>query len=68
MQGYDTTMMGGMNILPQYTAYFHLNQALRSFNIASNYTGGCLAVGVISPFPWHVSRRPDSPSAPVLSF
>lgn len=60
MQGYDTTMMGGMNILPQYTAYFHLTQALRSFNVASNYTGGCLAVGVISPFPF----RGTSPDAP----
>ncbi|KAI9149922.1 Lactose permease [Paramyrothecium foliicola] len=43
MQGYDVSMMGGMNILPQYTEYFELSDATRSLNIATNYVGGCLA-------------------------
>jgi MFS family permease len=45
MQGYDGSMMGGMNILPQYSDYFDLSDATRSLNIATNYIGGCLAVG-----------------------
>jgi hypothetical protein len=45
MQGYDGSMMGGMNIIPQYTEYFNLTDATRSLNVATNYIGGCLAVG-----------------------
>lgn len=44
MQGYDGAMMGGMNILPQYTEYFQLTTATRSLNIATNYVGGALSV------------------------
>ncbi|KAI6355907.1 hypothetical protein MCOR25_008063 [Pyricularia grisea] len=43
MQGYDTSMMGGMNIMPQYQEYFQLSDATRSLMIATNYVGGCLA-------------------------
>ncbi|KAK7936584.1 uncharacterized protein PG986_015022 [Apiospora aurea] len=42
-QGYDGSLMGGLNILPQYHEYFHLTNSLRSLNIAINYTGGSLA-------------------------
>jgi hypothetical protein len=48
MQGYDVSMMGGMNIIPQYSDYFHLSRATQSLNVATNYIGGCLAV--ISPY------------------
>lgn len=44
MQGYDASMMSGMNIMPQYDEYFHLSDATRSLMIATNYVGGCLAV------------------------
>ncbi|KAH0444365.1 hypothetical protein CcaCcLH18_00590 [Colletotrichum camelliae] len=40
---YDGAMMGGMNILPQYSEYFKLTTATRSLNIATNYIGGCLS-------------------------
>ncbi|KAL0935529.1 uncharacterized protein CTRU02_210120 [Colletotrichum truncatum] len=43
MQGYDVAMMGGMNILPQYTQYFQLSTATRSLNVATNYIGGALS-------------------------
>ncbi|KAH7312695.1 general substrate transporter [Stachybotrys elegans] len=43
MQGYDVSMMGGMNIIPQYSEYFELTDATMSLNIATNYIGGCLA-------------------------
>ncbi|KAH9438243.1 hypothetical protein MCOR02_001881 [Pyricularia oryzae] len=43
MQGYDASMMSGMNIMPQYDEYFHLSDATRSLMIATNYVGGCLA-------------------------
>ncbi|KAK2005885.1 MFS general substrate transporter [Colletotrichum eremochloae] len=43
MQGYDGAMMGGMNILPQYTEYFHLSTPTRSLNISANYVGGALS-------------------------
>ncbi|ORY62127.1 general substrate transporter [Pseudomassariella vexata] len=36
-------MMGGMNILPQYTEYFHLSTATKSLNTATFYIGGCMA-------------------------
>ncbi|KAK8076789.1 hypothetical protein PG994_004061 [Apiospora phragmitis] len=42
-QGYDGSLMGGLNILPQYREYFQLTNSLRSLNIATNYIGGSLA-------------------------
>ncbi|KAK8057963.1 hypothetical protein PG996_011900 [Apiospora saccharicola] len=42
-QGYDGSLMGALNILPQYRDYFQLTNSLRSLNIAINYIGGSLA-------------------------
>ncbi|KAK6850341.1 hypothetical protein PG995_014174 [Apiospora arundinis] len=42
-QGYDGSLMGGLNIMPQYREYFQLTNPLRSLNIAINYIGGALA-------------------------
>ncbi|CAN8105132.1 unnamed protein product [Discula destructiva] len=42
-QGYDGTMMGGLNIMPQYNDYFELTTATQSLNIATIYMGGCIA-------------------------
>lgn len=38
--------MGALNLMPQYRDYFQLNNSLRSLNIAINYIGGSLAVGI----------------------
>ena len=57
-QGYDGTLMGGLNILPQYKEYFQLTNPLRSLNIAINYIGGALAVIMAPPrfFHWEHAR------------
>ncbi|KAG8157847.1 hypothetical protein KVR01_012509 [Diaporthe batatas] len=36
-------MMGGLNIMSQYTDYFQLTTATRSLNVATIYIGGCIA-------------------------
>ena len=36
-------MMGGLNIMSQYTDYFQLTNATRSLNVATIYIGGCIA-------------------------
>lgn len=36
-------MMGGLNIMVQYTDYFQLTTATRSLNVATIYIGGCIA-------------------------
>ncbi|KAM0313571.1 hypothetical protein ACHAO8_005375 [Botrytis cinerea] len=41
--GYDGSMMNGLNILPSYTDYFHLNTATLSLNTAALWIGGAIA-------------------------
>ena len=38
--GYDGSMMNGLNILPSYTDYFNLNAATTGLNTASIFIGG----------------------------
>lgn len=38
--GYDGSMMNGLNILPSYTNYFNLNAATTGLNTASIFIGG----------------------------
>lgn len=40
--GYDGSMLNGLNILPSYTDYFHLNSATTGLNTASVFIGGFL--------------------------
>jgi len=56
--GYDGSMMNGLNILPSYTNYFNLNPATTGLNTASAFIGGFFGPifsGVISD---RLGRRP----------
>jgi len=56
--GYDGSMMNGLNILPSYNNYFHLNPATTGLNTASVFIGGFFGPifsGVISD---RLGRRP----------
>ncbi|TVY84968.1 Lactose permease [Lachnellula suecica] len=41
--GFDGSMMNGLNILPSYTDFFHLNTTTLALNTASVWLGGCIA-------------------------
>ncbi|TAQ90664.1 hypothetical protein B7494_g967 [Chlorociboria aeruginascens] len=56
--GYDGSMMNGLNILPSYTDYFNLNPATTGLNTASVFIGGVcgpLISGIMSD---RLGRRP----------
>lgn len=38
--GYNSSLMGSLNVMPTYSAYFHLTTATKSLNTAISYTGG----------------------------
>ncbi|KAF8956841.1 MFS sugar transporter-like protein [Flammula alnicola] len=56
--GYDASMINGLNILPSYTNYFHLNTATLALNTASIWIGGCLAGFCYGQFTDWIGRRP----------
>ncbi|KAI6901411.1 MFS general substrate transporter [Hortaea werneckii] len=41
--GYDGSMLNGLNILPEYTDYFHLTSATTGLQTSAVFIGGCLA-------------------------
>ncbi|PYH90755.1 hexose transporter [Aspergillus ellipticus CBS 707.79] len=43
-QGYDASMMNGLQILPSYTNYFHLTTATTSLNVAVVFLGSVVAM------------------------
>ncbi|KAF2733679.1 putative sugar transporter [Polyplosphaeria fusca] len=56
--GYDGSMLNGLNILPSYTDYFHLNAATTGLNTGSIFIGGFfgpLVSGVVTD---KLGRRP----------
>ncbi|CAI7676809.1 unnamed protein product [Penicillium discolor] len=56
--GYDTSMLNGLNILPQYKDYFHLNTATTGLNTASLWIGNILGCFLIQPVPDRLGRKP----------
>lgn len=38
--GYDSSLMGSLNVMPTYKSYFALTTATKSLNTASSYVGG----------------------------
>ena len=44
--GYDSSLMGSLNVMPEYTSYFTLNTVTKSLNTAVSYSGGA----VCAPF------------------
>ncbi|KAJ9142977.1 MFS sugar transporter-like protein [Pleurostoma richardsiae] len=51
--GYDGSMTNGLNILPQYNDYFHLETATRSLLTSAIWIGGALS----TPFGGYISDR-----------
>lgn len=49
-------MMNGLNILPSYTDYFHLNTTTTALNTASVWVGGCVVL-VYSTVPDWIGRK-----------
>ncbi|EPE03315.1 hexose transporter [Ophiostoma piceae UAMH 11346] len=41
--GYDSSLMGSLNVMPSYTSYFTLTTATKSLNTAISYVGGSFA-------------------------
>ncbi|KAL1867939.1 hypothetical protein VTK73DRAFT_3904 [Phialemonium thermophilum] len=56
--GYDGSMINGLNILPSYNDYFHLNTATTALNTATLYLGGSLAGFVWGTVTDWTGRRP----------
>ncbi|KAH8881707.1 putative hexose carrier protein [Thozetella sp. PMI_491] len=56
--GYDGSMMNGLNILPGYADYFNLDDATTGLNTASVFIGGCLAPIVSGIISDRLGRRP----------
>ena len=55
--GYDSSMMNGLNILPQYSGYFHLNTATIGLNNAALWIGSLLGCFLIQPIPDFLGRK-----------
>lgn len=51
-------MLNGLNILPSYTDYFHLNDATTGLNTASVFIGGFIGPMVSGIMADHLGRRP----------
>ncbi|KAJ5971235.1 hexose transporter-like protein [Penicillium vulpinum] len=56
--GYDTSMLNGLNMLPQYKDYFHPNTATTGLNNASLWIGNILGCFLIQPVPDRLGRKP----------
>ena len=39
--GYDSSLMGSLNVMPSYQNYFTLSTATKGLNTSIAYTGGC---------------------------
>ncbi|KAL7908042.1 hexose transporter [Trichoderma velutinum] len=57
-QGYDASMMNGLNLLPSYTDYFQLNAATLGLNTAAIWIGGTLATFPFGPIMDKWGRKP----------
>ncbi|KAH8689438.1 hexose transporter-like protein [Talaromyces proteolyticus] len=55
--GYDSSMLNGLNILPQYKEYFHLNTATTGLNTAASWIGSILGCFLIQPVPDYFGRK-----------
>ncbi|RDW68791.1 uncharacterized protein DSM5745_08551 [Aspergillus mulundensis] len=42
LTGFDSSLMGSLNVMPTYNSYFTLTTATTALNTASSYIGGCM--------------------------
>ncbi|RAO73251.1 uncharacterized protein BHQ10_009263 [Talaromyces amestolkiae] len=55
--GYDSSMMNGLNILPQYKNYFHLNTATTGLLTGAMWMGGFIGGLLIQPVSDRLGRK-----------
>lgn len=55
--GYDSSMMNGLNILPQYKNYFHLNTATTGLLTGAMWMGGFIGGLLIQPVSDKLGRK-----------
>lgn len=55
--GYDSSVMNGLQILPSYTDYFHLNTATNGLNNAASWMGSILATPLLQFIPDKFGRK-----------
>lgn len=55
--GYDSSVMNGLQILPSYSKYFHLNTATEGLNNAAVWMGGIFGAFLMQPIPDKFGRR-----------
>ncbi|KAK5042978.1 hypothetical protein LTR13_000748 [Exophiala sideris] len=55
--GYDSSLMNGLQILPSYTDYFHLNTATNGLNNAASWMGAILATPLLQFVPDNFGRK-----------
>ncbi|KAK5065261.1 hypothetical protein LTR84_001099 [Exophiala bonariae] len=55
--GYDSSVMNGLQILPSYTEYFHLNTATNGLNNAASWMGAILATPFLQILPDTFGRK-----------
>ncbi|KAL7929007.1 general substrate transporter [Trichoderma chlorosporum] len=56
--GVYRSMLNGLNILPEYVDYFHLNDTTKGVNTAAIFIGGCLATPCSGLLCDRLGRRP----------
>lgn len=49
MVGYNSSLMGSLNVMPSYSSYFSLTTATKSLNTAISYTGGAFGALFAAP-------------------
>ncbi|KAJ5186845.1 hypothetical protein N7449_009839 [Penicillium cf. viridicatum] len=56
-QGYDSSMMNGLQILPSYTEYFRLTTTTLALNVAIVFVGSVIAMPIAGPIIDNWGRR-----------
>jgi MFS family permease len=56
--GYDSSIMGSLNVMPTYQSYFKLTTATKSLNSAIQYVGGSCSCLLAGPMVDRYGRKP----------
>ncbi|GAM37369.1 hypothetical protein TCE0_023r07237 [Talaromyces pinophilus] len=66
--GYDASVMNGLNILPSYTNFFHLNTATTGLMTAGAWIGDVLACFIMQPITDRYGRKAGILSSAIVCF